>query len=252
VNAVRFVKMQGLGNDFVVLGDEVVVTPAMVRELCNRRFGVGADGVLQLAMPDLVTMTYWNADGSTAEMCGNGLRCVARRAVDIGLQDPGGFDVATPSGVKRVHVDERSVSVDLGPVTVGGVVEIDGSEYVTADVGNPHAVRSVDPSSIDVAEVGSRVGRDAMFPNGSNVEFYATTGPSSVTMRVWERGVGETLACGTGIVATAAVARHRGDVTIATVEVETPGGTATVDLTDGAWLTGPAVTVFSGLFSGPS
>jgi diaminopimelate epimerase len=239
--------MHGFGNDFVVLDGETEVDGDLVRSLCDRRFGVGADGVLHVGFEGAVTMGYWNADGSIAEMCGNGLRCVARRAVDLGLVDAQEFEVVTPAGVKRVRVSPEMVSVDLGPIELGDGVEIDGRGYRLVDVGNPHAVSRVDPDSVDVQRIGPRIERDPMFPNGTNVEFYVPwRNASSVRMRVWERGVGETHACGTGMVAVAAAARIEGDVQAATVSVTVPGGTGTVTFDDGVWLTGPTETVFAG------
>lgn len=242
----KFTKMHGLGNDFVVLDAEVSVDPDLVRRLCDRHLGVGGDGVLTVGVSDeLVTMGYWNADGSPAEMCGNGLRCIARLAVDRGLASPGRFEVRTPAGVKRVEVGDE-VRVDLGMPVVGDGIEHDGRFFRTVDVGNPHAVTEVD----DVAQAPvETVGRalQAVFPSGVNVEF-ATFDATEVAMRVWERGVGETLACGSGIVAVAAVARRSGAGDVITVTM--PGGTARVEFEDaGAWLVGPAEYVFEGVWN---
>ncbi len=242
----QFVKMEGLGNDFVIFEGPLGLTPGQVVELCDRRRGVGADGVLVVtALEDGVRMEYWNADGTPAEMCGNGLRCVARRAVDLGMVTSREFTVVTPVGPRRVMVGEGDVTVDVGPSRVGEAVEIDATTYHRADVGNPHAVALVDdPSRVRVAEVGPRVER--RFPGGVNVEFVAVQAPTALTLRVWERGVGETQACGTGAVASVAVGHHLG-VTGSDVEVVLPGGVARVRL-DGehSWLTGPVVTVFEG------
>lgn len=239
----NFTKMHGLGNDFVVLAGDVEVTSDMVRQLSHRRFGVGADGVLQVgAAGGLVTMGYWNADGTAAEMCGNGLRCVARWAWDRSLVSHRSFEVATPVGVRRVRVGDTEVSVDLGPTELRGEVEIAGIAYRCVGVGNPHAVAEMDPDTVDIAAVGSIVERHPHFEAGTNVEFYARTTDGALRMRVWERGVGETLACGTGIVAVAVASGS----TDGPVTVRVPGGEATVNLTDGAWLTGPAETVFEG------
>lgn len=239
----RFTKMHGLGNDFVVLDTEVDVTPDLVRALCDRHFGIGADGVLTVGAEDgVVAMGYWNADGSAAEMCGNGLRCVARLAVDRGLVAPGAFEVRTPVGRQRVEVGEE-VRVDLGMPEVGGTTELDGRSFRSVDVGNPHAVTEVeDVATAPVTTVGPAV--QGAFPQGANVEFVRIDG-DRVNMRVWERGVGETLACGSGIVAAAAVARGAGGGD--RISVTMPGGTARVEFTDGgAWLVGPAETVFEG------
>ncbi len=254
----RFVKMHGLANDFVVVAaDEPGFDPEMVAALCDRRTGVGADGVLRVGLDgDTVTMDYWNADGTPAEMCGNGLRCVARYAHDRGLVAGSRFTVRTPDGPRRVSVaDDDRVTVEIGSPAVGDTVSVAGSEYRRVSVGNPHAVRVVeDVSMVDVAGIGRVVETHPLFPAGTNVEFVEPSDDGVVHMRVWERGVGETMACGTGMVATAAVylasapddaPLHR---TEGSVMVTVPGGTGRVDLdVDGvAWLTGPAVTVFAG------
>ncbi|MDX1448975.1 MAG: diaminopimelate epimerase [Acidimicrobiia bacterium] len=242
----KFTKMHGLGNDFVVIESGSEVSPDLVREICDRHFGIGADGLLTIGVADgIVTMGYWNADGSPAEMCGNGLRCIARLAVERGLARPGRFDVATPAGVRRVEVDDE-IRFDMGMQVVGDGVEVAGRFYRTVDVGNPHAVTEVeDVESAPVAEVGSAL--QAEFADGVNVEFARFDG-SEVSMRVWERGVGETLACGSGIVAVAAVARRNGAGDVITVTM--PGGTARVEFDDGgAWLVGPATHVFEGVWN---
>ncbi|HVR32310.1 MAG TPA: diaminopimelate epimerase [Acidimicrobiia bacterium] len=245
----RFTKMHGLGNDFVLLDEPVTVTPELVRAMCDRHFGIGADGVLTIgATEGAVRMGYWNADGSEAEMCGNGLRCVARVAVDRGLAGPGTFVVDTPAGPRRVAVGDE-IRVDLGSPTVSDVIEIDGRHFRKVSVGNPHAVTEVDDlADVAVAEIGPAV--QPHFPTGANVEFVRIRG-GAVEMRVWERGVGETLACGSGIVAVAAVARRMGGGD--RISVTMPGGTARVDFEDGgAWLVGPAEYVFEGEWgSGP-
>ena len=243
----RFTKMQGLGNDFVVVGEEVTVSPDMVTALCDRRFGVGADGVLRVSRPqETVVMEYWNADGSLSEMCGNGLRCVARAAYDRGLASTPTFTVVTPAGRREVVVGDTMVSVDLGPTEIGTVARIGDRDYTRVSVGNPHAVTAVeDPASFDVPGVGSIVERHPTFPAGANVEFVRRSAADAIEMRVWERGVGETLACGSGMVAAAAVA-HR-DGAPPEIRVDVPGGTGTVRF-DGtkSWLTGPAEYVFEG------
>jgi diaminopimelate epimerase len=213
--------------------------------------------VLRVSLTDgLVRMEYWNADGSEAEMCGNGLRCVARFAFDRGMSPTPGFEVLTPVGRRRVEVKDDGWAVaELGPVRVGEDHHLEGLKFRAASVGNPHAVAFVDdPDAIDVAVVGTRVGTDlSRFPAGANVEFVRAVGPARIEMRVWERGVGETLACGTGIVAAAAVARADGavDETVERVEVAVPGGEAIALLIDGSWwLEGPATYVFEGTWPG--
>ncbi len=242
----EFTKMQGLGNDFVVLEGPSKPSVEDVVRLCNRRFGVGADGVLVVSPGSPIVMDYWNADGSAAEMCGNGLRCVGRYAYDRDWVDGPEFEVDTPSGVRTVRVDDDQVKAEIGPALIEGEETVDGFTYRLVDTGNPHAVRIVeDPASIDVPAVGSKVAKEAGFDSGCNVEFIAVNG-DQVMMRVWERGVGETLACGTGMVAAAAVALDGAD---GTIQVNVPGGSGQVVMKDKmAWLIGPAEYSFTGVF----
>lgn len=242
----EFIKMQGLGNDFIVVDGPMSLTADEISGLCDRRFGIGADGILAVTNGDPVRMEYWNADGSPAEMCGNGLRCVARYAYDRGWAPDRNFAVDTPIGVRTVRVLEDTVEVGLGSASVVGHTTIEGHRLHLIDVGNPHAVLVVDdPAHADVAGLGRRIASDPQFPDGTNVEF-VTVGDGRVDMRVWERGVGETLACGTGMVAAAFVAtkmdRLEGPITVGV-----PGGEGRVEFRDGAgWLRGPAEYSFRG------
>lgn len=241
--------MEGLGNDFVVV-EAPPGGPDQVRAWCDRRRGIGADGVL--AVGPEPSMEYWNADGTSAEMCGNGLRCVARYAVDNGWCGEGEwFTIATLVGPRRALVQPEAVTVEIGPVTLGDSIDVDGAVYRRASLGNPHAVRIVDdPHTVDVALVGRTVAAAPAFPEGANVEFVAITSPGHIRMRVWERGVGETLACGTGMVAAAAVVAG---TPAGAIEVEVPGGRAEVTFDQGSgYLTGPANTVFTGEIPTPA
>lgn len=242
----EFTKMQGLGNDFVVLEGPSKPGADDVVRLCDRRFGIGADGVLVVSPGTPIVMDYWNADGSAAEMCGNGLRCVARYAFDKGWVEGADFEVNTPIGIRHVRVGEDLVEAEIGQTLIEGQETIDGQVYRLVDTGNPHAVRVVeDPGAIDLGRIGPIVAREAGFDTGCNVEVISVTG-DRVKMRVWERGVGETLACGTGMVAAAAVALDGAD---GTISVEVLGGTGQVEITEkNAWLTGPAEYVFTGVF----
>lgn len=241
----RFTKMEGLGNDFVLVDASVQVDPAMVRRLTDRRRGIGADGLLQVTVEDgIVRMGYWNADGSLAEMCGNGLRCVARYAVDRGLVSGPTFEILTPVGARRVQFSGEP-RVELGPVDVRESFEFEGWLFHNVAVGNPHAVAFVeDLPAAPVTQLGSELGR--LTPGGINVEFVRVVDPHRIEMRVWERGIGETLACGSGMVAAAAAA-HRLGLTQSKVTVGVPGGDGVVEL-DGStsWLTGPVNYVFNG------
>ena len=244
MRALDFTKMQGLGNDFIVLDGPIGLDTEEIAALCDRRFGIGADGLLVVSRGEPIRMEYWNADGSPAEMCGNGLRCVARYAYDRGWAADRNYGVQTAVGTRGVRVLEDRVEAELGRPRLEGVRTIDGTDYEIVDMGNPHAVAFVaDPATVDAASVGSRLQTE--FPNGSNVEFAALDG-SGVVMRVWERGVGETLACGTGIAAVAAVAAERHGLA-SPVEVSVTGGQASVDFRDGvAWIVGPAEYSFRG------
>ncbi|MDP3984348.1 MAG: diaminopimelate epimerase [Acidimicrobiia bacterium] len=241
----NFVKMEGLGNDFVVVGDEVALDPALIRRLCDRRRGIGGDGLLQVGGGgQVVVMGYWNADGSPAEMCGNGLRCVTRYAIDHGIAAGETFVVATPAGERRVFAGEEP-RVELGRVVVGDPFEFADLQFFRASVGNPHAVTFVaEVDGAPVATVGAAL--EAAEPAGVNVEFVHVRDQAQLEMRVWERGVGETLACGSGMVAAAAVSHHLG-FTDADVSISAPGGTGRVELeANTSWLTGTVRYVFSG------
>ncbi len=246
MRALTFTKMQGLGNDFIVVDGPVSLTSDEVADLCDRRFGIGADGLLAVTNGDPIRMDYWNADGSQAEMCGNGLRCVARYAYDRGWAPDRNFGVQTPVGVRGTRVLEDVIEVEIGRPTVTGHTTIDDRRYHLIDVGNPHAVLVVDdPHAFDVLSVGPAVEQDPQFSNGTNVEFIAVR-DGTVDMRVWERGVGETLACGTGIVAAAFVATKTHELE-SPIDVKSPGGQAQVELRNSvAWLRGPANYSFRG------
>jgi diaminopimelate epimerase len=253
----RMTKHHGAGNDFVVLGDledRRSPSPELVRAICDRRYGVGADGLIRVTAgrdgADL-TMDLRNADGTAAEMSGNGIRCLAQAAVDAGWVDRPTFAVWTPGGVRTVDyragaaAGEAEVSVDMGSPALGPdqAQQFADRRARQVELGNPHLVLlGPDPSTVDVAGLGERL--QHVHPGGINVEF-VTPGPEpgALTLRVWERGVGETLACGTGSVAAAAAALSWGLVG-EQVRVHNPGGLLRVDLGGaGAVLTGPTRTV---------
>ncbi len=241
----RLTKHHGAGNDFLVLvdsDDDRPLDPALVRALCDRRFGVGADGVVRVrpGRPGAdLAMELRNADGRVAEMSGNGMRCLAQAAVDAGLVRPPTFSVATAAGVRTVEYRRSELagaaeaSVGLGPARLGPdqPQQSPGRRARTVDMGNPHLVLlGPDPAAVAVSELGPRL--EESHPGGVNVEFIGS-GPGSdeLTLRVWERGVGETEACGTGSGAAAAAA-HSWGLVGREVAVHNPGGTLHVTLGD--------------------
>jgi diaminopimelate epimerase len=265
-----FSKGHGTENDFVLIVDREAmlnVGPAEVRFLCDRRAGIGADGLLRAVLAkhidgwegdgSLWFMDYRNADGSLAEMCGNGARVFARFLADQGLSSGPVIPLATRSGVHETTLlPDGRVRVAMGPVTVsdGGVLVTPvGAEplaALTVDVSNPHAVSFVDELDRLTLVPAPRWEPDNAFPQGVNLEFVRWLGPRHVRMRVYERGVGETRSCGTGTVAAAAAAHRWGpdpESSPACYRVDVPGGTVEVELTEAqAYLTGPAVLVAHG------
>jgi diaminopimelate epimerase len=247
-----FVKMEGLGNDFIVVRGPLSPAAADVAAWCDRRLGIGGDGLLVVspAGEGRVRMEYWNADGSPAEMCGNGLRCVARFAVDEGMVPGSVFPVETPVGALEVAVrEDGTVRAELGMLADAGIAALDVAGYhlEPISVGNPHAVAIVDDCySVPVGAVGPIVEGDPHFPERTNVEFAMVVSRDRLDVRVWERGIGETLACGTGAAAAAAVA-HRAGLTDRAVTVMLPGGPLQVEIAgDAVWIEGPARRVFAG------
>ena len=272
-SAMRFAKYHGIGNDFVMFADpsdELRLNAEMVRRLCDRRFGIGADGVIRVAPGrdggDLF-MDYVNSDGSIGEMCGNGIRCLALFARVEGLTDKDEINVNTRAGMKTVEIQDDTVRVDMGqPIFDAARIPVQAQDPLHAKIelesgvieaaclsmGNPHAVLFVDdPDAAPVTTLGPTIEHHPMFPNKVNVEFVRVEGPRRVRMRVWERGSGETLACGTGACAAAVAARLLEEMD-PEVTVVLPGGELTVEwagsLDDSAtvFLTGPAVRAFEG------
>jgi diaminopimelate epimerase len=243
--ALRLSKHHGAGNDFLVMLDHDDVRPltsAEVRVLCDRHRGLGADGVLRIMSGRdgaALTMDLRNADGSSAEMSGNGIRCAVQAAVDAGWVDPGPVTVATDGGLRLVDYrrqDRRGLGfarVDMGRVTLGTELPHDIAPDVefarTVGMGNPHIVLfGGEPETDAVAMIGRRL--EYSVEGRANVEFvWAGPDPDTLALRVWERGVGETLACGTGTCAAAAAA-HSWGVVGTHVRVGNPGGVLEVEL----------------------
>ncbi len=278
----RFVKMHGTGNDFVLLQpqDEGRDWPALARALCDRHYGIGADGVI-LVLPSQradVRMRIFNPDGSEAEMCGNGIRCLVRYAVERGIATPrdGRITVEALAGVLPAWVETeggrvRRVRVGMGvprfspaevPVAAEGPgplldlpLEVKGwrLSLTCLSLGNPHAVHFLTTPVRDfpLEEVGPAVERHPLFPQRVNFGVARVLDGGRMELRVWERGAGPTLACGSGATAAVVAARLRGLVG-ERVEVELPGGPLTIEW-DGrgeAYLSGPAEWVFEGTWLG--
>lgn len=256
-----FEKWEGLGNDFVVVWalSDAAWTPARAVKLCDRRFGIGADGVL-LVLPGgqgRARMKVLNADGSVPEMCGNGLRCVARYVARQRGMTHGELVIETDAGLRACTLldagGEPVVKVDMGVVQVLGPksVSLGGEvlEMTLADAGNPHAVLYRDDPAGDLEALGRPLATHAMFPKGTNVELVRWE-DGILALHVWERGVGRTLACGTGACAVAAVACARGEVRSGEpVRVRLPGGDLVIvheKASGRTEMTGPARLVFTG------
>ena len=255
----RFVKYQGLGNDFLVV-DGPLMTADRARRLCDRRRGVGGDGVLTVLPPTtpgaVATMHIYNSDGSVAAMCGNGIRCVARHLAESrGLF--GDVLVDTDSGPRLCHVHRgttghvEAVSVEMGPARVEGEEDftVAGQRHhaVRVDMGNPHAVLFEPPSRERATEVGAVI--EQAVEGGVNVGF-ARPGPGGIDLVVWERGSGLTDACGTGACAAAVASARAGAVpTGRPVEVRLPGGPLQITVSDDltrVTMRGPAEKAFEG------
>lgn len=274
---IEFAKYHGLGNDFIViedLQDSIALSPPEVAGMCDRHLGVGADGLLLVRPSGSADfrMVYYNADGREAEMCGNGIRCFAKYLHDYRLTSATSLSVQTKSGIRRVevHTDDgvaTRFSVDMGvpvfapreiPVRAGETEAVNvplptsrGEVFATClSMGNPHCVLfGPDVSVAPVVTLGAELERSAVFPEGVNVEFVEVKDRSHLRVRVWERGVGETLACGTGACA-ALVAAARVGVADRRAQVELVGGTLDVEWTSAGtvMMSGPARQVFTGTY----
>jgi diaminopimelate epimerase len=254
----RFTKMHGVGNDFIILAPEEVAgrdLPGLARQVCDRHFGVGADGILIPAPSEVadLKMVYLNSDGSPSEMCGNGIRCLARYAKDRGLVEGAALTLETGAGVKKVVLSgDGSSRVDMGAPGFGSEVELHGFRFLRVSMGNPHAVAFLgsegEVEALDLKEIGPPVESDSLFPEKTNVEFVYVRGENEVRMRIWERGAGETLASGSGSCA-AAVAAVRLGLVRSPVRVRLDGGLVAVEWAgegESVYMTGPAEYVCEG------
>ena len=269
-----FWKMHGLGNDYVVMDNrdrKIVgaVATELARRLCKRRFSIGADGLLLVSGSSVadVKMRIFNADGSEAEMCGNGIRCLAKYCFENNITRAVDFRVETLAGVKRVWLtvengQVKSVKVDMGlPILERGKIPmlgdgtcvnedllVNGENYkVTClSIGNPHCVVFVDNvDSFPVQTIGPKLEKHPLFPKRTNVEFVQILNNHEMKVRVWERGCGETLACGTGSCASTVAGKLTRKIS-STVVVHLLGGDLEVEYNNRVFLSGPAEKVFEG------
>lgn len=263
--SLAFAKMHGAGNDFVVIDSRPraggVVTPELARAIGDRHRGVGFDQLAELRASDAadLDLDFWNSDGSRAGACGNATRCVAAAVMDergtdrLTIRTARGLLYAERRGA-QVWVNMGAPILDWQGVPLARVVDLLhlplAGDPVAVGMGNPHCVFFLmDAEAAPVAERGAQVEHDALFPEATNVEFASVLGPDHLRLRVWERGTGITLACGSGACATAVAAHQRG-LTGRRVVIEADGGTLEVDWReDGVWLTGPVAHVFDGVFT---
>ena len=249
----HYTKMHGIGNDYLFVFGEVPENAAeLSRKYSDRKNGIGSDGMIYINYSEIAdfSMRIFNADGSEAKMCGNGIRCVAKFVRERGYTDKDEITVETLSGIKNVLIDGEFVTVDMGKVAISDEIALDiGQKCTPVNVGNPHAVIFTDDvESLHLAEIGPLVERNQAFDGRVNAEFVEPVGKNELRMRVWERGSGETKACGTGAcaVAVAAVlcglAERNKDIT-----VRLRGGDLTIRWTDETvYMTGSATLVFVG------
>lgn len=274
-----FFKMQGLGNDYVYIdcinGKEPIDIKNLTRKLSNRHFGVGSDGLILLCKSKVadLKMRMFNSDGSEAQMCGNGIRCVAKLAYELGLICEEITTIETLSGIKTLKLNivkgkVKTVEVDMGaPILEATKIPVSSSakiedkkvkeevkvknrkiELTCVSMGNPHAVTFVnDIKNFKVAEYGPILENADIFPEKANIEFVEVVDKNNIKMRVWERGSGETLACGTGA-CSSVVASSLNGYTERKVNVQLLGGNLEIEWkpNNHVHMTGPAVTVFKG------
>lgn len=272
----KFTKMHGLGNDYVymdAINQEIQDESSLAQFVSNRHFGIGSDGLILICKSDVADfkMRMFNSDGSEAEMCGNGIRCVGKFVYDKGLTNKTTVTIETLAGIKTLILNTRdgkveTARVDMGePVLEPNKIPVKSNEnpvknlklkvedreftFTCVSMGNPHAIAVVESTAkFNVEKYGKVIEVDKVFPKKTNVEFIEIVDKNHIKMRVWERGAGETLACGTGACATA-VACSLNKLTQRHVYIELLGGTLEIEWSEKdnhVYMTGPAVTVFEG------
>ena len=276
---IKFTKMQGLGNDYVYIdataktGQKIENESTLAKFVSDRHFGIGSDGLILICDSDVADfkMRMFNYDGSEAEMCGNGIRCVGKFVYDKGLTNKNKITVETLAGIKVLNFNIKdgkveTVKVDMGePILIPEKIPVISEEkivknlkikaldkefkFTCVSMGNPHAIAIVDNvKEFEIEKYGPILECDKHFPRRANIEFIELVDKNNIKMRVWERGAGETLACGTGACASA-VACNLNEYTDKKVTVELLGGNLNIEWSEQdnhIYMTGPAITVFEG------
>lgn len=273
---IKFTKMHGLGNDYVyidAINQKIENESSLAQFVSNRHFGIGSDGLILICKSDIADfkMRMFNSDGSEAEMCGNGIRCVGKFVYDKGLTDKTIVKIETLAGIKTLVLNTKDGKVETARVDMGEPIleaekipvisteepvknlELEAEnqkfKFTCVSMGNPHAITIVENTKeFDVEKYGKVLEIDKAFPKKANIEFAQIVDRQNINMRVWERGAGETLACGTGACATA-VACNLNGLTGRKVNIELLGGTLNIEWDEKdnhVYMTGPAVTVFDG------
>ncbi len=273
---IKFTKMQGLGNDYVyidAINQNIEKESSLAQFVSNRHFGIGSDGLILICKSEVADfkMRMFNSDGSEAEMCGNGIRCVGKFVYDKGLTNKTTVKIETLAGIKTLVLNIKNgkvetVRVDMGePILEANKIpviseknpvkdlELEAEDqkfkFTCVSMGNPHAITIVENTKeFDVEKYGKVLEVNSAFPKKANIEFAQIIDKENIKMRVWERGAGETLACGTGACATT-VACNLNGLTNRKVNIELLGGTLNIEWNENdnhVYMTGPAVTVFEG------
>ena len=273
---IKFTKMHGLGNDYVyidAINQNIENESSLAQFVSNRHFGIGSDGLILICKSDVADfkMRMFNSDGSEAEMCGNGIRCVGKFVYDKGLTNKTTVKIETLAGIKTLILNTKDGKVETARVDMGEPIleaekipvisnenpvknlnltaEGEKFKFTCVSMGNPHAITIVDNTeNFDVEKYGKVLEVDKAFPKKANIEFAQIVNKQNIKMRVWERGAGETLACGTGACATA-VACNLNGLTERKVKIELLGGNLEIEWNkedNHVYMTGPAVTVFEG------
>ena len=273
---IKFTKMHGLGNDYVyidAINQKIENESSLAKFVSNRHFGIGSDGLILICKSEVADfkMRMFNSDGSEAEMCGNGIRCVGKFVYDKGLTNKTTVKIETLAGIKTLILNTKNEKVETARVDMGEpILEAEKIPVITTEepvknleleaenqkfkftcvsMGNPHAITIVENTKeFDVEKYGKVLEIDKAFPKKANIEFAQIVDRQNINMRVWERGAGETLACGTGACATA-VACNLNGLTDRKVNIELLGGTLKIEWNEKdnhVYMTGPAVTVFDG------